>query len=151
MLFSPSTICHHHLFHLYTTMQKSRGGSPPSPRLPPAPKGNRSSKKRHGRSRDRGYSLPRSRSRKSEVTLLLCVFHATSHNWSREPYKFDPRRINDQELWTDIRNTFRMDLQKPWRRVFGFKKVKSIVPIGVRYLSEKLDYAMKNVRPLSQL
>ena len=143
MLFGPSTICRRHLLHLYTTMQKSRGSSPPSPRVPPAPKGNRSSKKRHGRSRDRGYSLPRSRSRKSEITLLLCVFHTTSHNWSREPYKFDPRRINDRELWTDIRNTFRMDLQKPWRRVFGFKKVKSIVPIGVRHLSEKLGYAMK--------
>jgi hypothetical protein len=24
-----------------------------------------------------------------------------------------------------------MDLQKPWRRILGFKKVKSIVPIGV--------------------
>ena len=151
MLLGPSTICRRHLLYLYRTMQKSRGSSPPSPHIPPAPKGNRSSKKRHGRSRDRGYSLPRSRSRKSEITLLLCVFHTTSHNWSREPYKFDPRRINDQELWTDIRTVFRMDLQKPWRRFFGFKKVKSIVPIGVRHLSENLGYAVKKVSPLSEL
>lgn len=114
-------------------MQKSRAGSPPSPRIPAPPKTNRSSKKRHGRprDRDRAYSLPRSKSRRSEVTLTLCVFHTTSHNWSTEPFRFDPNRTNDRELWTDIRNTFRMDLQKPWRRVFGFKKVKSIVPIAV--------------------
>ena len=114
-------------------MQKSRGGSPPSPRIPPPPKTNRSSKKRHGRPRhrDRGYSLPRSRSRRSEVTLTLCVFHPTSHNWSTHPFRFDANRTDDRQLWTDIRETFRMDLQKPWRRIFGFKKVKSIVPIAV--------------------
>jgi hypothetical protein len=31
----------------------------------------------------------------------------------------------------NIRSAFRVDLQKPWRRIFGFKKVKSIVPIAV--------------------
>jgi len=69
------------------------------------------------------------------VKLLLCVFHSVSHNWSTEPLRFDPHRIDDRELWTDIRSTFRQDLQKPWKRLFGFKKVKSIVPIGVRHPS----------------
>ena len=77
--------------------------------------------------------MPREKSRKHEITLLLCVFHTSDHNWSTKPVKFDPNRINDQELWEDIRDTFRMDLQKPWRRIFGFKKVKSIVPIGVSH------------------
>ena len=54
-----------------------------------------------------------------------------SHNWTTEPLRFNPDRINDRELWTDIRDTFRQDVQKPWKRLFGFKKVKSIVPIGV--------------------
>jgi hypothetical protein len=114
-------------------MQKSRAGSPPSPRIPPGPKTNRSSRKRHGRPHDRGrgYSLPRSKSRRSDVTLTLCVFHTTSHKWSTEPFRFDPNRTNDRELWMDIRSAFRVDLQKPWRRIFGFKKVKSIVPIAV--------------------
>ena len=109
-------------------MQRSRGGSPP---ITPPPGTHQSSNRRRDRSRNRGYSLPREKSRKREVTLLLCVFHTSDHNWATKSVKFDPNRINDQELWWDIRDTFRMDLQKPWRRFFGFKKVKSIVPIGV--------------------
>lgn len=131
-------------------MQNSRGGSPPSPRVPPPPKTNRSSKKRHGRPRDRGrgYSLPRSKSRRSEVTLTLCVFHTTSHKWSTEPFRFDPNRTNDRELWMDIRTAFRTDLQKPWRRIFGFKKVKSIVPIAVCNCS-RIIFCLSNHGPLN--
>jgi hypothetical protein len=106
----------------------------PSNEPPRAPKTHAS--RRHG-ARNRGYSLPRgekSPRRRSEVKLLLCVFHSVSHNWSTEPLRFDPHRIDDRELWTDIRSTFRQDVQKPWKRLFGFKKVKSIVPIGVRHL-----------------
>ena len=109
-------------------MQRSRAGSPP---IPPPPDTHQSSNRRRERSRHRGYSLPREKSRKREVTLLLCVLQSTSHNWKTEPVRFDPNRINDRELWEDIRDTFRMDMQKPWRRILGFKKVKSIVPIGV--------------------
>ena len=112
-----------------TIMQRSRAGSPP---ITPPPGTHQSSNRRRDRSRNRGYSLPREKSRKREVTLLLCVFHSSGHNWATKSVRFDPNRINDQELWFDIRDTFRMDLQKPWRRIFGFKKVKSIVPIGVR-------------------
>lgn len=82
--------------------------------------------------RRRGYSLPREKSRRSEVTLLLCVYHHRSHKWATEPIRFNPNRINDIELWTDMRDIFRMDLQKPWQRFLSFNKVKSIVPIYVR-------------------
>jgi len=62
--------------------------------------------------------------------LLLCVYHNTSHNWKTAPVKYNPHRINDRELWTEIRDTFNMDLMRPWSRLIGFKKVKSIVPIS---------------------
>lgn len=103
----------------------------PSVEPPPPPRTHRS--RRHG-ARNRAYSLPRgdkSPRRRSEVRLLLCIFHTTSHNWSTEPLRFDPHRINDRELWTDIRDIFRQDLQKPWKRLLGLKKVKSIVPIAM--------------------
>jgi len=111
-------------------MQRSQAGSPP---ITPPPGTHQSSNRRRDRSRHRGYSLPREKSRRREISLLLCVFHSSSHNWTTKPIKFDPNRINDRELWEDIRDTFRMDMQKPWRRIIGFKKVKSIVPIGVRH------------------
>lgn len=62
--------------------------------------------------------------------MQFCVFHgAGSHSWRTAPYSFDRRRINDQELWEDIRAIYREELQKPWRRVFLFKKLKLIAPI----------------------
>jgi len=102
----------------------------PSPEdLPPPPRTHRSSK--HS-GRHRGYSLPegRPRSEKRQITLTLCVFHSTRHVWKTAPVTFDPRKINDRELWWEIRETFRSDVQKSWRRFFGFKKVMSIVPIA---------------------
>jgi hypothetical protein len=106
----------------------------PSPQAPPrAPQSTyRSPKKDRTRGRQsRGYSLPQDKSRKkSDITLLLCVYHSYSEHWSTAPIRFNPNRINDRQLWTQIRYTFRTDLQKPWRRILGFKKVHSIVPIG---------------------
>lgn len=93
---------------------------------PPRTPGHRSSREKRGR--DRGYSLP---SGKRQVTLLLCVFHSTKHVWKTHPVVFDPRKTDDRELWEDIRSIFRNEIQKSWRRVFGFKKVMSIVPIAV--------------------
>ena len=58
------------------------------------------------------------------------MYHSYSEHWSTAPIRFNPNRINDRQLWTQIRYVFRTDLQKPWRRFLGFKKVKSIVPIG---------------------
>lgn len=110
-------------------MDRSR---PQSLTPPPAPRTHRSSRPKR---RHRGYSLPRgekSPRRHSEVTLLLCVFNSTSHNWHTSPLRFDPNQINDCELWTDIRNNFRTQLHPLWKRLLGFKRVKSIVPIGVR-------------------
>ena len=99
---------------------------------PPAPRTQRSSRSKR---RHRGYSLPRrekSSRRRSEVTLLLCVFNSSSHNWSTQPLRFDASKINDRELWTDIREIFHAELHPLWQRVLGFKRVKSIVPIAVR-------------------
>lgn len=124
--------CHHSCRSSIGSLTMSSQTPPDEP--PPAPRTHRS--RRHG-ARSRGYSQPRgekSPRRRSEVKLLLCVFHSVSHNWSTEPLRFDPHRIDDRELWTEIRSTFRQDLQKPWKRLLGFKKVKSIVPIGVRHL-----------------
>ena len=100
---------------------------------PPAPRTHRSSKNRR---RHRAYSLTRgekSPRRRSEITLLLCVFNTSSHNWSTQPLRFNPDRINDRELWTDIRDIFRTELHPLWKRILGFKRVKSIVPIGVSF------------------
>ncbi|SLM35434.1 hypothetical protein LPUS_04715 [Lasallia pustulata] len=91
--------------------------------ITPSPPPKRSSKRRQ--SRREAYDQPRKGSR---VTLILCVFHNTSHTWERATIKFDPNRTNDRELWKDIRDAFRADLEKPWRRILGFRKVKSVVP-----------------------
>jgi len=69
-------------------------------------------------------------SEKRQVTLLLCLFHPNKHTWKTYPVVFDPRKTNDRELWEDIREIFRRDVQRGWRRVLGFKKVMSIVPIA---------------------
>lgn len=75
------------------------------------------------------------REKLTKVDILLCVFHgAPSHRWRTAPYSFDRRRINDVELWEDIRSIYRDDLQKAWRRIFGLKKLKAIVPIEVQDL-----------------
>jgi len=97
----------------------------------PPPHRARTSKKY--KSRHRAYSLPREKpaSRRSEVNLLLCVYRHSTHEWSTEPLRFDPQRVNDRELWTQIRVIYREDLQKPWRRIVGFKKLRHIVPIVV--------------------
>ena len=39
------------------------------------------------------------------------------------------------ELWEDIRSIYRDDLQKAWRRIFGLKKLKAIIPIEVHDLA----------------
>lgn len=127
----------------------SRKSRPPSddndssgPRIPPIPQQNRrhsddeyyrSSKKPRRRSRygsGKGYEM--GREKLTKVDLLLCVFNgAPSHRWRTFPYSFDRRRINDVELWEDIRAIYRDDLQKAWRRIFGLKKLKAIIPIEV--------------------
>ena len=108
-----------------------------APHIPPPPQSTRRRK-----SRREGYDLPRDRSprRKHEIHLELCLYHSTRHSWKTEPLRFNPDRINDRELWTDIRDIFRQDIQKPWLRIFGFKKVTSIVPIAVslKYLQPRL-------------
>lgn len=119
--------------------QDSRSPSPtrPSPRVPQQSAKSPRNTTGNGRSnrRSRAYHLPDDdRSpprRRKEVTMLLAVFHSNSHNWETHPITFRPDRINDRELWEDIRYMFRTDLQKPWRRIFGFRKVKNIVPIAV--------------------
>ncbi|KAA6410303.1 MAG: hypothetical protein FRX48_05724 [Lasallia pustulata] len=83
----------------------------------------RSSQRRQ--SRREAYDQPRKGTR---VTLILCVFHNSSHIWERTTIKFDPNRTNDRELWKDIRDAYRADLEKPWRRILGFRRVKSVVP-----------------------
>ena len=66
----------------------------------------------------------------SKIDLQLCVFHgAGSHSWRTASYSFDRRRIDDRELWEDIRSIYRNELQKPWRRILLFKKLKLIAPI----------------------
>lgn len=62
--------------------------------------------------------------------MLLCVYHTNSHKWLTAPITFRPNRTTDRELWEDIATTFHTDLQKWYRRLFGFKRVKNIVPIA---------------------
>lgn len=77
--------------------------------------------------------MPREKPLPSKVELQLCVFHgAPSHHWRTAPFIFDRRRDDDKELWEEIRHVYRDELQGVWRRIFGFKKLKQIIPIEVR-------------------
>ena len=88
------------------------------------------SPQRRRRSGARGYGLPREEKPITKIDLLFCVFHGSgSHSWRTAPYDFDRRRINDRELWEDIRGIYRDELQRPWRRLLLFKKLKLIAPI----------------------
>lgn len=112
------------------------------PRIPPVPQGGRGrrsggddfgSPKRRRRHSGRGYDMPREKPLPSKMEFQLCVFHgAPSHRWRTAPFTFDRRRDDDRELWEEIRHIYRDELQGFWRRVFGFKKLKSIIPIEVR-------------------
>ena len=135
----------------FTKAMSSRKSRPPSDddssgrRAPPPPgrdqRGRysddeyyRSPKKKRRRSRygsGKGYDMGREKS--PRVDLVLCVFQGPpSHRWRTAPYSFDRRRINDVELWEDIRAIYRDELQKPWRRLFGFKKLRHVIPIEVQ-------------------
>lgn len=129
------------------SVRKSRAQSDDSessgPRIPPIPRQDRSrrrsedgftsARKHRRRSRNfsiRGYDIDREKSNK--IDLLFCVFQgAPSHRWRTAPFAFDRRRIDDRELWEDIRSVYKDDLQGMWRRILGFKKLKLIVPIEV--------------------
>lgn len=112
-------------------------------RIPPPPRKGRHSEDEHVSPRRRrprsryasGYSMHREKS--SKVDLLLCVFHGpSSHTWRTAPFSFDRRRTDDREIWEDIRRIYREELQKSWRRIFLFTRLKYIVPIEVRRLYE---------------
>ena len=128
-------------------MARSPSTSPArSQKVPPPPRDERRSKKRN--SHQKGYSLPGDRSsreksprrksetivRKSEVTILLCIYNSMKHNWKTTPITFNPERTNDRRLWTNIKDTFEMDLRGPFERWLGFRHVTSIVPIAVCFL-----------------
>ncbi|KAL8840138.1 MAG: hypothetical protein Q9170_001486 [Blastenia crenularia] len=131
---------------------RSDDGNSPGPHVPPPPpRGRRSedefmSDRRHRRRSHyaSGYDMPREKS--SKVDLLLCRFTSpSSHSWRTAPLSFDRRRIDDRDLWEDIRQTYRMELQMPWRRVFSLKRVKHIVPVtytrnGVPCQQDKSKY-----------
>lgn len=111
------------------------------PHVPPPPNRGRRSDEEHtsGRKQRRrsryaaGHDMPREKSPK--VDLLLCRFTSpSSHSWGTAPLSFDRRRIDDRDLWEDIRQSYRMELQMPWRRVLSLKKVKHIVPVTVYHL-----------------
>ena len=109
-------------------------GSPPPPPVPQTGGYDNRGRSKRRRQRNRDYSDPRDRKR-PEVTIVLCVFHGATKGWRTVPYTFDRYRINDEELWTDIRALYRNDLQKEWRRLLLFKRLKSILPIEVRHYS----------------
>lgn len=46
------------------------------------------------------------------------------------PVSFDRNRTTDEELWTDIRDAFRNELERPWRRLLLFKHLRTIRPIA---------------------
>ena len=86
----------------------------------------------------------------AKVDLMMCVFHgAGTHSWRTAPYSFDRRRMDDRELWEDIRAIYRDELQKPWRRILLFKKLKLIAPIqyttnGVPVQKQENDFPDKH-------
>ena len=69
----------------------------------------------------------------SKVELRFSVFNGTpSHCWRFTKFTFDSRRENDRELWEEIRDVYRDELQGVWRRIYGFRKLKKIIPVEVR-------------------
>ena len=101
---------------------QSEASSPP----PPPDRGRRASA-RQRRPRPRGYSGPREKPRR-DVTIIMCVYQQRSHNWHSIPLSFDPYRTTDEELWSQIRDIYRTDLQPAYKRLLGFKKLKYILP-----------------------
>lgn len=51
--------------------------------------------------------------------------------WRTAPITFDKYKTTDEELWSEIRATYRDDLQKAWRRIFLLKHLRHIMPIEV--------------------
>ena len=89
--------------------------------------------------------MPREKVLPSRVELQLCVFHgAPSHRWRTAPLIFDRRRDDDRELWEEIRHVYRDELQGIWRRIYGFKKLKTIIPIEVQ---NSLHCSLLSMRP----
>ncbi len=79
--------------------------------------------------------MPREKPLSSKVELKFCVFNGTpSHCWRLTTFTFDRRRDDDRELWEEIRQVYRDELQGFWRRLYGFRKLKKIIPVEVRYL-----------------
>ena len=68
----------------------------------------------------------------SIVELRFSVFNGTSsHCWRSTHFSFDRRRAEDKGLWEEIRATYQDELQGAWRRIYGFKKLKKIIPVAV--------------------
>ena len=98
----------------------------------------RARRRNSAKPKKKNYSYPPEKSSAprrlpNKETLILSVFHSPTRGWRTAPVTFDPRHTTDQELWEDIRATFRDDLEKWWRRAFLFKKLRYIVPIEVSY------------------
>lgn len=126
--------------------QSSVSGSPPPPPPPHTASHDTRGRSKKRRQRNRAFSDPRERKR-PEITIVLCVFHGATRGWRTVPYTFDKYRINDEELWTDIRALYRNDLQKEWRRLLLFKRLKALLPIEVRqccFMTQQL-YSPKTV------
>ena len=68
----------------------------------------------------------------SKVELRFSVFNGTSsHCWRFTHFTFDSRRVEDRQLWQEIGDKYRDELQGAWRRIYGFKKLKKIIPVAV--------------------
>ena len=89
-----------------------------------------SSKRRRGHLR-KGYKEPGEK-QSSKVELRFSVFNGTSsHCWRFTHFTFDSRRVEDKQLWQEIGDKYRDELQGAWRRIYGFKKLKKIIPVAV--------------------
>ena len=128
------------------SMRKSRPHSDDdgsaSPHIPSVPQGRgghsddeyiraRKSRRRSRYDSTKGYDMGGEKI-SSKVDFLLSVLDgASSHRWRTARFSFDMRRTDDRELWEDIRQVYLHQLQKAWRRIFMFKKLKRIVPVEV--------------------
>lgn len=77
--------------------------------------------------------MPQEKQLSSKVELQFCVFSGTpSHCWRITTFTFDRKRDDDRELWEEIGHVYRDELQGVWRRIYGFRKLKKIIPVEVR-------------------
>ena len=93
------------------------------------------SSRRRRRHIEQAYKTPEGK-QSSNVKLRFSVFNGTSsHCWRFTHFYVDSRwegdKEGDKKLWEEIQGVYSDELQGAWRRIYGFRKLKQVVPVEV--------------------